>query len=78
MNRRVRLDASFAAPMLGQMAPEPKRRMKDALRRLAQDPTGHSVDLDVKELEHAASAVAHFFERSVAGGRACGLVTGGG
>jgi mRNA interferase RelE/StbE len=51
MSRRVRLDAAFAAPALSQMAPSPKRRMKDALRKLADDPTGRTVQLDVKELD---------------------------
>src|SRR3972149_6524299 len=51
MSRRVRLDAAYAAPVMSQMAPGPKRRMKDALRRLAQDPTGRTVGLDVKELD---------------------------
>lgn len=51
MSRRVRLDAAYAAPALSQMPPGPKRRMKDALRRLAQDPTGRTVGLDVRELD---------------------------
>ena len=51
MTRRVRLDAAHAAPVLSQMPPGPKRGMKDALRGLAQDPTGRTVDLDVKELD---------------------------
>lgn len=51
MRRRVRLDAAFAAPVLGQMPPQPKRRLKEALRLLGQDPAGRTVGLDVKDLD---------------------------
>lgn len=51
MKRRVKLDVAFAAPVLSQMPPAPKRRMKDALRRLAEDPSGRTAGLDVKELD---------------------------
>ena len=56
MKRRVRLDVAFAAPALSQMPPDPKRRMKDALRRLAEDPTGRTIGLDVKELDVSEAA----------------------
>jgi len=56
MKRRVRLDAAFAAPVLSQMPPDPKRRMKEALRRLAEDPTGRTVGLDIKELDVSEEA----------------------
>jgi mRNA-degrading endonuclease RelE of RelBE toxin-antitoxin system len=51
MRRTVRLDAALAASVLAHLPPQPKRRMKDALRLLGQDPTGRTVGLDVLELD---------------------------
>ncbi len=51
MRRRVRLDAAFAEPALRQMPPQPRRRLKEALRRLQEDPTGRTVGLGVRELD---------------------------
>jgi mRNA interferase RelE/StbE len=69
MRRRVRLDAAFAAPVLGRMPPQPKRRLKEALRLLGQDPTGRTVGLDVKELD-ASDALPRLFRLRVGDWRA--------
>ena|SRR5690242_12993703 len=49
MRRRVRLDSVSAAAPLSRTAPQPKKRMKDALAKLAADPSGRSAGLHVKE-----------------------------
>jgi|SRR5690349_23523237 len=51
MKRRVRLDAAFAAAPLSRMPPESKKRMREALRSLGDDPSGRARRLDVKELD---------------------------
>jgi mRNA interferase RelE/StbE len=77
MIRRVRLDAAFAAPVLSQMPPGPKRVMKAALRRLAQDPTGRTVHLDVKELD-VSEAMPRLYRLRVGDWRAVFAVEGRG
>lgn len=48
---KVLLDPRHAAPALQRMAPQPRRRLKAALRLLGDDPSGLSNDLDVKRLD---------------------------
>lgn len=48
---RVRLDPDQALAVLRAMPPTPRKRMRAALRALAKDPSGRSVDLDVKRLQ---------------------------
>lgn len=48
---KVLLDLRHAAPTLRHMAPQPRRRLKAALRLLAADPSGLSNNLDVKRLD---------------------------
>lgn len=48
---KVLLDHVHAAPVLRQADPGVRRRLKHALRLLAQDPTGRSARLDVKRLD---------------------------
>lgn len=48
---RVILDPRHAAPVLRHLAPLPRRRLKAALKRLGEDPSGLSNDLDVKRLD---------------------------
>ena len=69
MKRRVRLDAVHAAPALSAMAPEPKRRTKDALGRLAEDPSGRTNGLDVKQLD-SGDILPHLFRLRVGDWRA--------
>lgn len=51
MSHRVRLDPVYAADVLRHLEPTVKKRIRAALRRLAEDPTGRSVGLDVKSLD---------------------------
>lgn len=51
MGRRTRLHPVNAAAVLRSVPPETSRRFREAFRRLADDPTGISVGLDVKVLE---------------------------
>ncbi len=53
MRRRVRLDPDHAADILQRLPPAPKRVIRQALRELAEDPTGLSNGLDIKELDRA-------------------------
>lgn len=48
---KVLLDPHRAAPIFASLAPETKRRVKKALRRLGEDPTGTTSRLDVKRLD---------------------------
>ena len=48
---KVRLDPTHAAPALRSTPSSAKRRLKEALRRLGQDPSGRSTGLDVKRLD---------------------------
>lgn len=48
---KVLLDPVQAAPKLRSLAPATKRRLKAALRLLAQDPSGLTNRLDVKRLD---------------------------
>lgn len=48
---KVLLDPRQAAPRLRQLAPEPRRKLKAALRLLAKDPSGMAEELDVKRLD---------------------------
>lgn len=48
---RVRLQPEFAAAVLRSLPPATKRRLREALRKLAQDPTGTELALDVRALE---------------------------
>lgn len=50
MRRRVLLDPRDAAPVLKHVHPTVRKELKEALRRLADDPSGRSARLDVKEL----------------------------
>ena len=50
MKRRVRLDARNAAERLASVPPPAKRRIRECLRQLAEDPTGIAHGIDVKEL----------------------------
>lgn len=50
MKRRLQLRADTAAAVLSAMPPTPRKRMRDALRRLPDDPSGRSTGLDVKRL----------------------------
>lgn len=59
MSHRVRLDPE-AADTLRTLAPNPKKRIRDALRTLAEDPRGISTDLDVEELTTEASGPPAF------------------
>lgn len=48
---KVLLDPRHAAPALRRLAPEPRRRLKAALRLLGEDPSGLTNNLDVKRLD---------------------------
>ncbi|HLF17106.1 MAG TPA: type II toxin-antitoxin system RelE/ParE family toxin [Candidatus Thermoplasmatota archaeon] len=48
---RIELDAVYAAAPLRAMAPETRKAIRSALRKLAADPSGRTVDLDVKALD---------------------------
>ena len=41
------------------MPPEPKRRMKEALGRLAKDPAGRTTGLDVRQLDVRSDYPVH-------------------
>lgn len=47
---KVRLDPDGALTTLRSMPPGPRKRMREALRLLADDPSGHENGLDVKRL----------------------------
>lgn len=47
---RVRLDPEQAQAVLRSMPPVPRKRMRAALRKLADDPSGRSTGLDVQRL----------------------------
>jgi mRNA-degrading endonuclease RelE of RelBE toxin-antitoxin system len=47
---RVRLDPDGARPVLRAMPPDARKKMRAALRKLADDPSGRSARLDVKRL----------------------------
>ncbi len=51
MSHQVRLDPVHAADVLRHLEPTVKKRIRAALRRLAEDSTGRSNDLDVRELD---------------------------
>ena len=51
MTRKVLLDPIHAAPVLRTMPPLTKRKVKAALRLLAEDPGGTASRLDVKRLD---------------------------
>lgn len=48
---KVLLDPRLAAPALRSLAPQPKRKIKAALRMLGHDPSGVTNQLDVKRLD---------------------------
>ena len=48
---KVLLDPQHAAPVLRGLAPDPKRRLKAALKLLGDDPSGTTNRLDVKRLD---------------------------
>ena len=48
---RVLLDPRQAAPALKHRAPQPRKRLRTALRLLAEDPSGLAHDLDVRRLD---------------------------
>ncbi len=48
---RVRLDPAFAADVLRHLPPEIKKPLREALRSLADDPTGRATRRDVKGLD---------------------------
>ena len=74
MIRRVRLDIRNAAERLAAMPPGPKRRIKEALRQLASDPTGIAHELDVKELR-PTEAVPRAFRARIGEWRIVFVVT---
>lgn len=49
--RKLRLDPSFAAREFRDLPPQAKRRIRDALRSLAKDPTGIENGLNVRCLD---------------------------
>lgn len=51
MKRRLRLHPDLAARPLRELSPATKRAMRDALRRLSEDPTGAESRLEVRELK---------------------------
>lgn len=59
MTFRVRLDPD-AADVLRTLAPHPKKRIRDGLRTLAEDPRGTTTDHDIKELTTQASGPPAF------------------
>lgn len=48
---RVALDRLLAADVLRRMPPEPRRRLKEALRALLEDPFPSNPKVDVRQLE---------------------------
>lgn len=55
MKRRLRLHPELAARPLRELSPATKRAMRDALRRLSEDPTGAESRLEVRELQVKAA-----------------------
>ena len=53
MKRKVLLDPTHAAPALRSKPPPIKRKVKAALRLLANDPSGTTNRLDIKRLDTA-------------------------
>lgn len=51
MRRRVRLGPRQAGPMLRALPPAAKRRIREALRRVAEDPLAAEGGLDVRRLD---------------------------
>lgn len=51
MRARVRLDPDLAASILRSLPPATKKRIRDALRALAEDLTGINHRLDIRELD---------------------------
>lgn len=69
---RVRLDPDHAVPVLRSMPPAMRARMREALRRLPDDPSGRSIGLDGKRLRTPGDPPA--FRLRVGDWRACWLL----
>lgn len=60
MKRRIRLDPDHAAQVLAELSPPTRRKLRDAMRTLGDDPLAHASGLDVKELKTPESGPRAF------------------
>jgi len=75
MRFRVRLDPDAAAPILRALPPTTKRMIRESLRALAEDPSGVSNRLDVRQLDREPKE-PHVFRLRMGDWRAVFVVRG--